>query len=480
MGFKAKVRKVNQQLEEKTETLSEYKEEMEKTQAKYGKLRQENLELTQEARAARALRDELDIQRERANKVHLLETELQSYKDKMSQMESLKCRIDEVREENKILLETKDMLETQLHNSRSRCSQMMAMEHEIYKYKAELSNSQIETENDKKRIEELEEENLQLQMTSKLSISESQSILAEMETMKNINSKQDTNILTEQLGEGMRHTHRLELELKRLRQENEDLKLDKFHADANKMLALETENKKLSLTIQQLQKNSQKDGEANSNLQGEVRQYETKTQQLNQKIAALKEADEQYKIEKETIIENLNKQVDSMKKRQVRTNNEQIMNLEDDNRKMVKEITLLETKVNKLERENKQLQSKWTQARDDFDDFTNEREKLKSELEAVRKENDELNIIKESHDSMAVSVEQVSSLNKKLDKLDAEKSNYYSENLRLKQELNKNAKNIEVLKRNLSKLPTAEAERDELQDNVNKLNIKIQTLVATQ
>ena len=80
-----------------------------------------------------------------------------------------------------------------------------------------------------------------------------QSILAEMETMKNINSNQDTNILTEQLGEGMRHTHRLELELKRLRQENEDLKLDKFHADANKMLALETENKKLSLTIQQLQ-----------------------------------------------------------------------------------------------------------------------------------------------------------------------------------------------------------------------------------
>ena len=53
----------------------------------------QNLELTHEARAARALRDELDIQRERANKVHLLETELQSFKDKMSQMESLKSRI---------------------------------------------------------------------------------------------------------------------------------------------------------------------------------------------------------------------------------------------------------------------------------------------------------------------------------------------------------------------------------------------------
>ena len=57
----------------------------------------------------------------------------------------------------------------------------------------------------------------------------------------------------------------------------------------------------------------------------------------------------------------------------------------------------METKVNKLERENKQLQSKWTEAKDiadKIDDFANERERIKSELEAVRKENEELHIIK--------------------------------------------------------------------------------------
>ena len=81
---------------------------------------------------------------------------------------------------------------------------------------------------------------------------------------------------------------------------------------------------------------------------------------------------------------------------------------------------------------------------------------------------------------MAVSVEQVSSLKMKLNKLDAEKSSYYSENLRISQELSKNAKNLEVVKRNLSKLPVLEAERDDLQDNVNKLKIKIETLNATQ
>merc|ERR1712141_910907 len=201
---------------------------------KFAKLRQENLELTHEARAARALRDELDIQRERANKVHLLETELQSFKDKMSQMESLKSRIEEVREENKILVETKEMLEDQLESSRKRCGQIMSIENELYKYKAELHNCQLECENDKKRIEELEAENLQLQMSFKSSSSESQSILAEMENIRNRGGQTDTNILTEQLGEGMSKIHKLELELKRLRQENEDLKLDKFRADANK------------------------------------------------------------------------------------------------------------------------------------------------------------------------------------------------------------------------------------------------------
>jgi hypothetical protein len=40
------------------------------------------LELAQEARAAKAHRDEMDILRERANKVDKLEAEMQRYKDK--------------------------------------------------------------------------------------------------------------------------------------------------------------------------------------------------------------------------------------------------------------------------------------------------------------------------------------------------------------------------------------------------------------
>ena len=47
------------------------------------------------------------------------------YKDKISQSESLKSRMEEVKEENKILVETKDMLEDQLQVSRKRCQQII-------------------------------------------------------------------------------------------------------------------------------------------------------------------------------------------------------------------------------------------------------------------------------------------------------------------------------------------------------------------
>ena len=67
--YKAKLRKLRQQLEEKTEQWSETKEELEKLQEVTSKLKTENLELCQDARAAKTYRDELDVLRERAEKV---------------------------------------------------------------------------------------------------------------------------------------------------------------------------------------------------------------------------------------------------------------------------------------------------------------------------------------------------------------------------------------------------------------------------
>ena len=119
---------------------------------------------------------------------------------------------------------------------------------------------------------------------------------------------------------------------------------------------------------------------------------------------------------------------------------------------MVKSVTLLETKVNKLEREKENLQKKFCEAKevaDKVEDFATEREKLKSELEGLRKENEDLILTKETY---AKDVEQLDVLSKKMLKLESEKSNYYSENLKMKQELTKLTGNLEFHKANTKKV----------------------------
>ena len=156
--------------------------------------------------------------------------------------------------------------------------------------------------------------------------------------------------------------------------------------------------------------------------------------------------------------------MDSYKKRQERSNNEQIVTLGEENKKMVKQVTLYETKVNKLEREKENLQRKFCEVKevaDKVDDFSSEREKLKSELEALRKDNEELQL---SKDSYAKDVEQLDGLNRKMMKLESEKSNYYSENLKMKQELSKLSNNLEFHKANTKKVHNFDVNLGNVQD----------------
>ena len=61
----------------------------------------QNVELVQDARAARAWRDEADMLRERAVKVDTLEAEVARYKDKIADIQFYKTRAEELREDNK-------------------------------------------------------------------------------------------------------------------------------------------------------------------------------------------------------------------------------------------------------------------------------------------------------------------------------------------------------------------------------------------
>ena len=68
----------------------------------------------------------------------------------------------------------------------------------------------------------------------------------------------------------------------------------------------------------------------------------------------MKEADQKTRIEKETIIENLTKQIDSLRKRGEQSSNEQTKMLEAENKKLVTANTLFEASNSRLTEEKKQ------------------------------------------------------------------------------------------------------------------------------
>ena len=79
-----------------------------------------------------------------------------------------------------------------------------------------------------------------------------------------------------------------------------------------------------------------KDADNTVSLEGELNQAVTKTQQMEQIVDTLKQSEQQIRIEKDMVIENLNTEIESLRKRQEQTMNEQVNFLEDENKKLVK------------------------------------------------------------------------------------------------------------------------------------------------
>lgn len=105
--LKSKLRKMRQELEEKSECYMEVKEELDHKAVQYEKLRLESQEWYTESKRASAYRDEFDVLRERADRADRLEIEIQRFREKLSDSEFYKTRVEELREDNRMLLETK-------------------------------------------------------------------------------------------------------------------------------------------------------------------------------------------------------------------------------------------------------------------------------------------------------------------------------------------------------------------------------------
>ena len=203
------------------------------------------------------MRDELDIVVERASKVDRLEAELNRYKDKLNDIDYYKARLEEMREDNRLLEETKSILEGQLESARQRAELVLDLEGELLNYKSQLNNILVEKEADKERIKKLVEENAHWQLCTKNCLSESASLVAELDSIRTHNHA-DPN--RDSLGEQITavdlvgKTRRLEMENQRLVALLSNMKEAHFRENAERILHLEGENTRLKIKVEDLER----------------------------------------------------------------------------------------------------------------------------------------------------------------------------------------------------------------------------------
>ena len=154
--------------------------------------------------------------------------------------------------------------------------------------------------------------------------------------MPHFSAGQDTNILTEQIDKDVTRIHKLELENARLLSELEDLRVNGVKESSVRILELEKANKKHEMSARQSENLRVKDSESITALEKALMKAETNVKRLEDVVATMREEESQLRIERDTEVDNLTKQVCSMRQRQEQGHNEQIANLDQENTRLVK------------------------------------------------------------------------------------------------------------------------------------------------
>lgn len=269
-------------------------------------------------------RDELDVVQERANRADQLEIENERLREKLSDADFFKSRVDELREDNKMLQKTKEMLEDQLDQSSKRFEQSMALETEIINHKQKINEMAAERDADKSKLQELLEENAHLQLAMK-----SLNKLADLDKLRAEEQGSDVpagdNSLSEQLtNNAQTRAIKMELENRRLQQKLDTMQQSNFQETANKLLELEKEKKILTLKLEQMQENCNRFTQQNQELEEMFKNALEENKKLQDSIDNRQKVTDQQmhdrEMEKMKIVA-LEKQIESLTKEKQRIQN---------------------------------------------------------------------------------------------------------------------------------------------------------------
>ncbi|XP_063247446.1 girdin isoform X6 [Prinia subflava] len=460
---KAKIRRLRQELEEKTEQLLDCKQELEQMEAELKRLQQENMNLLSDARSARVYRDELDALREKAIRVDKLESEVSRYKERLHDIEFYKARVEELKEDNQVLLETKTMLEDQLEGTRARSDKLHELEKENLQLKAKLHDMEMERDMDRKKIEELMEENMTLEMAQKQSMDESLHLGWELEQINR--TTELSEVPQKSLGHEVNELTssrllKLEMENQSLLKTVEELQsaVGSVEGSSSRILKMEKENQRLSKKLEELENEISQEKQSLQNSQNQSKDLMKEKAQLEKTLEALRENSERQIKLLEQENEHLNQTVASLRQRSQISAEARMKEIEKENKILHESIKETSSKLNKIEFEKKQVRKEL----EHYKEKGERAEELESELHRLEKENE---LLQKKITNLKITCE-------KIEALEQENSDLETENRKLK-------KTLDSLKNLTFQLESLEKENSQLDEENLELRRTIESLKGT-
>ncbi|KAM6956421.1 girdin [Aplochiton taeniatus] len=423
---KAKIRRLRQGLEEKSEQLLDCRQELDNLESELKKVQQESMQLLSDARSARAYRDELDALREKAIRVDKLESEVGRYKERLHDIEFYKARVEELKEDNQILLETKSMLEDQIEGTRTRSDKLHELEKESLQLKSKINDMEMERDMDRKRIEELLEENLVLEMAQKQSMDESLHLGWELEQLSKTPDLSDVpqKSLGHEVSE-LTSSRLLKLEkenqtLLKLEKENqtllktlEDLKGSVREDAPARLFKFSQENHRLTQRLELLESQLTTDRESLQNAESLSTDLMKEKSLLEKTLETLRENSERQLKGLEQENEHLSQTVASLRQRSQVSAEARVKDVEKENRVLHESIRETSCKLNKIEFERKQIRKEL----EVFKEKGERAEELELQVHKLERENETL---QKKVASLGITCDKVSALEKENADLEAE------------------------------------------------------------
>uniref|UniRef100_A0A669ENV6 Coiled-coil domain containing 88A n=1 Tax=Oreochromis niloticus TaxID=8128 RepID=A0A669ENV6_ORENI len=489
---KAKIRRLRQELEEKSEQLLDTRQELENMEVELKRLQQESYQLLSDARSARAYRDELDSLREKAIRVDKLESELSRYKERLHDIEFYKARVEELKEDNQILLETKTMLEEQLDTSRTRSDKLHLLEKENLQIKSKIHDLEMERDMDRKRMEELLEENLVLEMAQKQSMDESLHLGWELEQLSK--TPELTEAPQKSLGEEVNELTssrllKLEKDNQTLLKTVEELRAAASQDTVTKLVKANQENQKLSKKLESLESELTVDRESLRSAESLSTDLMKEKALLEKTLETLRENSERQMKGLEQENKHLSQTVSSLRQRCQVGAEARVKDVEKENRVLHESICETTGKLNKMEFERKQLRKELEVMKEKGE----RAEELEIQIQKLERENESL---QKKVASLGITCEKVASLEKENGELEAEgrrlkkkldtlKNMAFQlealekENTQLEQENLELRRSAESLRSAGAKAAQLEAENRELESEKSQLKRSLELLKAS-